>query len=472
MGCYHRAYKRGQRKLGALVLLFSLTLIGCQSVEVTQPQVVAIDTASAYKAPLEARGSISRRWWRGFNDSRLSRIQSQVARNNKSLAAAFSRYQQSLAALGIAQANRYPQVDGVAEVTRTRISENGQFGGGQNYFSTYSVGAQLGYEIDLWGRVRAVVQNAQASAQNASFSVQDALVSLQTQTAANYFALRFLDSEADVLRKAVAARKETLQLAEVRLEAGFTSELDASRARTLLADAEAELESLAGPRAQLENSLAVLTGQNASNFTIAPTTYSGTLPKVPVGLQGILLSRRADLAAAERHLAAAAARVGVAKGEFFPKVRLTGSAGLSSIDRSSFLQSSSRVFSIGPNVTVPLFRGGALKSDLARAQAEQKEALHLFQNNALQAFAEVESALASLAALRKESEARSRSLSAAQRSLELAEIRYREGTDSYLNVVDAQRELLTAQRANVRTRGRRFASTVELFKALGGGFQR
>ena len=463
-----------KRQRARAVPLFLLAALGssCQTIEVSQPPI-QVETSASYKAPVAKRGAVSSTWWRRFNDPELNRLQRSIPRQNQSLAAAYARYQQSLAALGISRANLYPRVDGEASITRSRLSQNGQFGGiGDNYLTLYSVGAQLGYEVDLWGRVRAIVQNSTALAQNADFQVSDTLLSLQTQLAANYFALRFLDSEAAVLRKAVETRQETLDLANLRLEAGFTSALDASRARTLLADAQAELRSIAGPRAQLENAIAVLAGRNASNFSIAARAYNGTIPTVPVSSQGALLSRRPDLAAAERRLAASSARIGIAKADFYPRLQLTGAAGLSSIDRRTFLEATSRTFSFGPNVTLPLFRGGELKANLAQARAEQKEALHAFQNNALQAFAEVESALASLAALKSEAEARSRSLSSAQKSFELADLRYREGTDSYLNVVDAQRELLTAQRANVRTRGRRFSSTIELYRALGGGFDR
>jgi multidrug efflux system outer membrane protein len=297
-------------------------------------------------------------------------------------------------------------------------------------------------------------------------------LSLQSQLASNYFALRFLDSEAEVLKQALETRQDSLELANDLFEGGKSSKLDVVRAEAQLANAKAQLVALQGPRASLENSIALLVGKNASNFSIQQKGISRKAPAVSAGTPAELLGRRPDVFVAERKLAASSANIGVAKAQFYPKISLIASGGLSSVKASDFLEYSSREFSIGPEVELPLFQGLRRDADLELAKANHEEALANYQQTVLGAFADVENALASRRAAINEIAAQENSVAASKRAFDLSDARYREGVASYLEVIDSQREMLSAQRSEVQARGRSFAATVQLIQAVGGGFSK
>ena len=354
---------------------------------------------------------------------------------------------------------------------RNRTSENDLFGSAFRQISTtYQTSAVFGYEIDLWGRVRRAVEAARADADAAEINIEDVRLSLQAQLAQNYFSLRFIDSEAAVVREAVEARKDTLKLARGRFEGGSTSEVDVARAETELETTKAGLVALEAPRARLENAIAVLAGKNPSSFSIASGTIDKLPPRIPSGIPAELLDRRPDVLAAERTLAASNARIGVAQADFLPRISLTGSGGLSSISTSDFLEYSSRKFSIGPEVSLPIFRGGILRISEARARYEHEEALANYEKAVLNAFADVETSLAARSSADREVAAFEKAVVAAGKSFELSDFRYQEGLTSYLEVLDSQRERLNAERTQVQALGRSYEATVLLIQALGGSF--
>lgn len=418
---------------------------------------------------------ISKNWWRTFGDSELDSLIADIEKGNFDLRAAEGRRNQAYAALGIDRSLLYPQVMSGASVSRNRGTESdrgGMAGGMQTYYNDYRVSMSLGYEIDLWGRVRRIVEAGEANASAAEISVDQVKLSLQTQLASSYFALRFIDSESAVLEQALTTRKESLDLARDLFNAGKSSEVDVARAEAELASAKAQLVSLHGPRAALENAIAVLTGKNASNFTIAKKTITRSAPSVSAGTPIELLGRRPDVFMAERMLAASSAEIGIATAQFYPKISLIGSSGLSSIKSSDFLKYSSSEFSIGPEIDLPIFQGLRRKADLALAKAKHEEALATYQQTVLVAFADVENALASRRAAINEIAAQQDSVAASKKAFELSNSRYREGIASYLEVIDSQRELLNAQLNEVQARGRSFAATIQLMQALGGGFSK
>jgi multidrug efflux system outer membrane protein len=440
------------------------------SSDYTRPE---FQPAANYKSATSTDLGVTTQWWKSFQDAKLNSLQSELLAQNLDLAAAYARRQQALARLGISSSNLFPEGAASSSANREKATQNG-LGGGflGEYSDQYNLGANLSYEIDLWGRVRDLINANIADAEAANYAISDVRVTLQTQLARQYFALRFLDAEISTLKSAVKTRQENVKITTERLEEGLTSELDSARANSELANARAELLSLKGPRAQLENSIAVLLGRQASKFKISPIDYTGNLPSIPAGVPAALLYRRPDLAVAERKVAVASALIGVADKERYPKISLTGNAGFSSVSTSRFLQWSSAFYSIGPSATVPLFQGKRIKSNILLTQAQRAEALTSFQKTALNAMADVESALANLSALREESAARKTSVDAASRTYELSSLRYQEGVTSYLDVADAERERLTAQRSAVRTRGQQFTATVQLIQALGGGFRK
>lgn len=417
---------------------------------------------------------MDKRWWRTFGDSKLNSLMSDLEKGNFDLRAAEARRNQAYAALGIDRSQLSPQVLSSASASRNRSTENGRGGNmaGDTYYNQYSVAMSLGYELDLWGRVRRLVEAGNANADAAEISVDQVKLSLQAQLARSYFAMRFLDSEAEVLGRALATREETLELSQERFEGGKTSELDVARAEAELASTRAQLVALEGPRASLENAIAVLAGKNASNFSIAPRSIDSSPPGISAGSPAQLLGRRPDVWVAERNLAASSARIGIAKAAFYPKISLIGSGGLSSIDSSKFLNYSSSEFAVGPQVDLPLFQGLRRKADYELAKSQHEEALANYQQTVLVAFADVENALASRRSANNEISAQQDSVTASRKSFDLSNARYKEGISSSLEVIDAQRELLNAQRAEVQARGRAFEATVLLMQALGGGFSK
>ncbi len=417
---------------------------------------------------------ISKDWWRTFGDSQLNSLMADLEKGNFDLRAAESRRNQAYAALGIDRSLLLPQVRTEGSASRNRESESNRAGPGvmESYYNDYRVSMSLGYEIDLWGRVRRIVEAGKANASAAEVSVDQVKLSLQSQLATNYFALRFIDSEAAVLDQAMKTRIESLELARDLFEAGRSSEVDVARAEAELSSAKAQLVSLEGPRAALENAIAVLAGKNATSFSIPKKSITRNPPTVSAGSPVELLGRRPDVFFAERSLAASSAEIGIATAGFYPKISLIGSGGFAALKSADFLNYSSREFSIGPEVEIPLFQGARRKSDLAMAKAKHEEALANYQQTVLSAFADVENALATRRAALNEIQAQEESLKASRRAYELSNSRYKEGVASYLEVIDSHREMLNAERSAVQARGRSFASTIQLMQALGGGFSK
>lgn len=453
-------------------VLFAILLSNCARTlgpDYIRPE---FQPAANYKSTTSNYHGVSPSWWRTFQDPKLNSLQKQLTAQNLDLRAVYARREQAFAKLNIDEYRRFPAANADTSIQHVKDSQTGIRSSLLDEYSTqYSIGANLSYELDLWGRVSRIIESARADAAAADFTVEDVRVALQTQLARNYFALRFLDAEMGSLRQAVKSRKENLNITEDRFNAGIVTEIDTARAKSELAIAEAELLSIRGPRAQLENSIAVLLGTHPSSFSISSReNYNGYLPSIPAGIPAALLYRRPDVAVAERALAASTARIGVAEAERFPKISLTGTGGLSTISPSKLLNWSSKFYSLGPTVTTPFFQGRRLKANIRASKAEQKEALAKYQKTTLSAFADVESALASINALKAEYAARKRSVSATTNTFKLSNTRYKEGISSYLEVVDSQREQLNAQRTSIRARGQQFAATVQLIQALGGGF--
>lgn len=436
------------------------------------PRLTMPDAAnpSAFKGGSSGQTVDRPDWWTVFGDSTLSSLVQQIDDQNLTLRAALARTNQAYAALGVERGALFPAADLGGFISRNRNSGadlGGNFLGGYNTQYRSSLG--VGWEIDLWGRVRSLVESRKAEAEAAGALENDVKLALQAQLVRSYHALRFLDEERRVLQAAVATREQNLKLAEDRFRGGLTSELDVARAETELATTRAELARLQAPRTKSENAIAVLVGRAPSDFELAPRKARLSLPQVRSGLPMEALSHRPDIAATQQTLRGANAEVGVAIAEFLPLFSLTGSGGLSSISSTNFLQWSSRQFNIGPEVSLPLFQGGRLRSGLKRARARHEEAVADYQQTVLEALREVEDALADLAALRTESSTQAGAVRASTRALDLSTQRYKEGLVSFIEVVDALREQLTAERRAVQIRGQQFEATTQLIQALGGG---
>jgi outer membrane protein, multidrug efflux system len=413
-------------------------------------------------------------WWSVFNDSFLAELEARAAASNQTLRAAVARVEQARASARIARADLLPTLDLNSSWNRDRWSkyQEPDFELGSIHVDTFRSALDLSYEVDLWGRIRRGFEAASSDAQGSLANLHNALLVLQSDVAQNYFSLRSLDAEIATVRGQIGLRNDLVKLTNSRFEGGVGNELDVARAQAELAGTEAELAALLRSRAQLENAIAILVGENPSAFKIAAGTnvFNQQPPKIPAGLPAELLERRPDVAEAERQLAAANARIGVAKAAFFPVVRLTGSGGYVSGDIETLFNWEGRVWSLGPSVSLPIFAGGRNRAGLGRSRAAFEEAVANYRQRVLVAFGDVENSLSAIQFLATEAEAQDRAVERSRRAAQLATQRYSGGVVSYLDVVDASRVALNAERARAKLAGQRLIASVQLMKAIGGGW--
>lgn len=410
-------------------------------------------------------------WWKLFGDAALDDLEAKALAANQDLRAAAARVDQANASAGIARSGFWPQVGVNPSATREQTSKTTDNVFPAALSTTYRAPLVASWELDLFGRVRRLSESARAEAEGSADLLESVRLSLTAEVASNYFAARALDREIAILRDTTALRRRTLDLIAVRIKGGTATDLDTARAEAELASAEADTAAVAGRREAVQNALAVLVGQAASNFALAADVSTPSAPPtVPPGLPSDLLERRPDIAAAERALAAANARIGVAKAAFFPAISLTGSAGFASGDIDHLTNSDSRIWSIGPSLYLPIFQGGRNRANLERSRAAYDESVAVFRQRVLVAFREVQDALAATSYLTEQSAAQTRAVLAARRAATIAQKRYDSGFVSYLEVIDTQRTALATERADVQLAAQRLITGVALIKSLGGGW--
>ncbi|MFH1812600.1 MAG: efflux transporter outer membrane subunit [Pseudomonadota bacterium] len=469
----------------ALLLASLLLLAGCS---VVQPyERPTVDTPAAFKEaavgnadwkpaqPSEqsARGE----WWTVFGDDTLNTLQAQALAANQDLKAAAARLAQSRALLKDARSLRAPQVSAGFGPTRQRASPASRGlpdDGDASSLTLWRAQATVGYEVDLFGRVAAGVDAASATAQQREALFRSVQLALQADVAQGYFLLRELDAEQALYAGTVQLRSDALRLVQRRFDEGDISELDLARAKTELASAQSESFGVARRRANAEHALALLLGRAPADFSLPPSPLQQVSIQVPAGLPSALLERRPDIAAAERAMAAANARVGVAQTAWFPRLNLTGALGYESSDLGNLFQWSSRSFLLGPLVgtmlSLPVFDGGAREAGLERARAAWEEDVANYRQTVLNAFREVEDNLAGLRILADQTRTQDEAVRAATRAAQLSQIQYREGSVSFLDVIDADRSVLLQRRVASQLEGERARAAVGLIRALGGGW--
>ncbi|HEY3761868.1 MAG TPA: efflux transporter outer membrane subunit [Verrucomicrobiae bacterium] len=414
-------------------------------------------------------------WWQVYGDTNLDTLEAQALQANQQLKAAVARVDQSRDTARVARGKLMPSVSLDPSYERQRYSPNAVPSFGSITANTFSTPLDLSYEVDLWGRVRRSFESARADAQASLAEFYNVLLTLQADVAQNYFALRSLDAEISTVSGTVDLRKEQVKLTQARYDAGIGNELEVAQAQTELATTQAQLASLQQQRDQLENAIAILVGESPSNFSLpaiakADVNWHPLPPEIPAGLPSDLLERRPDVATAERRLASANAKIGVAKASFFPVITLTGSGGYLSGDVSTLFNWESRTWSFGPGISLPIFAGGRNRANYHRAQAAYDEAVADYRQQVLVAFGDIEDSLSDIRHLADQSEAQERAVENAQRAADLAQERYTSGIVSYIEVVDANRDSLSAERDNAQLIGQRLIASVQLIKALGGGW--
>jgi multidrug efflux system outer membrane protein len=411
-------------------------------------------------------------WWRVFKDPDLDLLESKAVAANQDLKRAAARVTEARAIARVSKAELYPSLFADSAYSRNRLSANRADTPLQKLdFDDFTASFDLSYELDVWGRVRRTIEASKAASAAVASDRDVVQLTLTADVARDYELIRALDHETVVIRATLALRQDAVHLQETRKEAGLINEMDVTRARTELANVEADLQAVAQTRAQTEHALAVLCGQPPSVFLVAMKASKPLPPPVPEGLPSDLLKRRPDIAQAEYNLQAANAQIGVAQAAFFPTIKLTGGAGFASVDLSTLVNWPSRVASFGPSISLPIFEGGRNRANLQAAQARYEENVAAYRNSVLNAFREVEDSLSDLRTLRLQNDAVDRALASARDTASVARERYQQGLTSYLDVVDAERAALQAERQQAQLSGQRAVSTILLAKALGGGWQ-
>jgi outer membrane protein, multidrug efflux system len=458
-------------------LAIAAMLLGCTTVgpDFKAPQAAATPAFRHASAATADAARLPARWWAVYNDATLNELEERALRDNPGVRASAQRLLQAQAQLGVYRASQLPSVNVGTSAGYTRnsaeTSQSLALGGRTIKGSNYTMGAAMAYELDLWGRVRRVVEAADAQALSAQDERDGVLLMLSAQVAQAYWQLRGLDAELAILDAALATRRESESLVEARFNAGLSNELDVSRARIERANAQADLHEIQRQRNTLEHGLATLVGASPSAPLVRATPALPAAPAIPVGLPASLLSQRPDLAASVAQLRAANAHIGVAEGAFYPSLSLTGNFGFASQSLGDIANGSARQFSVGPlALSLPLFDGGRNKANLAIAKARYEEALANHEGKLLTALREVEDALSDVQQRQLQAEVQVQAQQAAARAHEVARARYERGVSTYLDVTDAQRSALAADRAAAQIRTQRLLATVAVARSLGAGW--
>jgi NodT family efflux transporter outer membrane factor (OMF) lipoprotein len=413
-------------------------------------------------------------WWEVFGDPPLSALEEQVTISNQNVAQAEAAFRAARAAIGGARAGLFPTVTvGVSASASSASANRSSFANAidRGVATDYQLPVDFSYEADVWGGVRRNIQANRAIAQATAADLETVTLSMRAELAIDYFQLRSLDAQRELLDSTVAAYDKALQLTVARHDQGVASGSDVAQARTQLDTTRSQATDLGVARAQFEHAIAILVGRPPAMLTIPAAPLAGTPPSVPVALPSELVERRPDVASAERRVAAANAQIGVAKAAYFPNVTLTGSGGLESAALATLFGGGSGLWSVGASVVATAFEGGRRHAAMEQAIANRDAATAAYREDVLTAFQDVEDNLAALRILADEGAQRADAVASAEQSLSLAMTRYEAGVTTYLEVITAQSVALANQITAVDILARRMTASVQLIKALGGGWK-
>ena len=474
-----RVWKRAMAGVG---LASVLSIAGCAvGPKYNRP---AVEVPPAYKEvgdwkPAQPNEqNLGGAWWQIFQDQQLNALEDQINVSNQNLKAAEAQYTQTRAVLRYYRADYYPSITAGEAATRNRISNNrppGHLSSNGATYNDYQIPVQLSYELDVWGRVRKTVESQREQAQASAADLATVNLSLHAQLALFYFQARSLDAQEQLLNSTVAQYEQAFQLTDTRFKGGLASEVEVQQASTQLETTRAQAIDVGVQRSQYEHAIATLVGTPAPSFAIPAAVATSSLPLIPVGLPSDLLQRRPDVASAERSMAAANARIGVARGAYYPSIILGAgfgepNAGWQSTALASLFAAPSRLWSLGLTATQTLFDAGKTRANVRIAGADYTAAVATYRQTVLTAMEEVENGITGLASLDRAVTQADASVKSAQEAFDIATARYKGGVDTYLEMITAQQVLLGNQRQAVQVRGQQFATAVYLVKALGGSW--
>ncbi|MDP1658051.1 MAG: efflux transporter outer membrane subunit [Methylotenera sp.] len=458
-------------KLIGLVIPVIL-LSACQIVgpNYERPQLVV--PAQFTEAADQTQSRISNTWWMQYQDQLLNDLVNKALQDNTDIKLAVARIEEAEASAREVGAATFPQVDINAAANRSRVTEAGAFPAfSNNPRNSFKVQLGTSFEIDFWGKLSRAKESARAQVLSTQYAKDTVALSLSGLVASNYLILRSLDTQIVILQDNIKSREASLALTKRRLEGGVASALDVHQAEVASANLSAQLAELTRLRALNLHQLAVLTGDLSLNIASADVKSLPIPPTPPAGLPSSLLEARPDIRQAEAQMIAANAKIGVAKAALYPTISLTAGLGGESLELSDILKSAARIWTGGLNLYLPIFDSGKLNSKVEQASAKQKQALASYEGAVQSAFREVNDALVNLRQNTERETALNTSQQVAKKALEISENRYQSGYSAYLDVLDAQRVYNDAALSYVQSRQTRLVATVELFKALGGGWQ-
>jgi multidrug efflux system outer membrane protein len=456
-------------------LFVSALLTACDLAPPYRPPSMAIpadykevgDWATAVPRDGVPRGD----WWQVFRDPVLNALEERVTAENQDLKVAVARFDQARADAKTAQADYYPTIDANGSASRDRLSRVVGNPLPRGTFNDYSLGLDLSYEIDVWGRVRNQAKAGAARAEASAGDLAFVQLSLHAELAADYFILRGDDSAQDILDRTVADYRKSLDLTTARFKIGYASRPDVSAAEAQFEGAQTQATDTSLKRTNLEHAIAILTGQPPAGFSVPVHMLDVAPPDVATALPAALLERRPDIAAAERRVAAANADIGVARAAYYPTFNLNTLFGVEAAMPNRLFTAPAEAWSFGPSALLNLFDGGKRDALNERARAAYNEAVAQYRQNVLDAFGEVEDSLASLRLLAREAKTQNDAVAAAADATHQAASLYGGGLDNYYEVIQAENIELTARLSDVDIWTRRMTARVLLIKALGGGWQ-
>ncbi len=432
---------------------------------------VAYKEIDGWKEANPKDDAIKEAWWELFNDPQMNALEEQVIISNQNVWVAEAQFRQARALVQSVRAGYFPTLAIGASATRLVASNNLNTGQNGASISDFLLPIDLSWEADLWGRVRRTVEASQASAQASAADLAGVLLSAQAELAQDYFLLRTIDAQKQLLDSTVTYYRKSLELANNRYNSGVVAKSDVLQAETQLKSTQAQAIDLGLQRAKVEHAIATLIGKSASEFWLAVTPLVPTLPSIPLAVPSELLEQRPDIAAAERRMAMANAQIGVAQAAFYPTVHIGALAGLEASSVDQWLSWPSRFWSVGPSISQTVFDGG-----LRRAQSDQLLAAYdattaSYRQIVLTAFQDVEDNLAALRVLGEEVCVQTEAVEAARQAANVTSNQYKAGTVGYINVIVAQTVEIANERTLLDIRSRQLAASVLLIKALGGGWK-
>jgi outer membrane protein, multidrug efflux system len=460
--------------LGVCALTGGCT-VGPNYKRVTAPVPANWDVSEPWRESAPKDGVAKGEWWSAFHDDELSGLEKQALDANQTIKISAARLEQARASAAVQVATQFPNLATAPSAERQRLSGNRP--ANSNFpvaspvsQSNFVLPFTVGYEVDLFGRRRRSIEAAQASYQATAADLENVRLVITAELAGDYFTLRQLDTELGILNRTVETLQKGLQLVDSRHKGGVASGLDVAEEETLLNTTRTQAILLKQQRKQFEDAIAVLVGKPAPDFHLSPKELQDAPPALDAGLPSDLLERRPDIAEAERQMAVANAQVGIARAAYYPSLNLFGTGGWQAADIAKLINVQSTFWAVGANVAESIFTGGSRRAQVQFAKAGYDANVAAYRDSVLNAFREVQDDVTGLTVLDQANQSQQQAVDSARRTLDIASSRYTGGLVNYLDVVNAQQNLLNSEQELAVIHGQRLVTSVLLIKALGGGW--